>query len=115
MAKDNEKNLIRKWLHQDIDKLDPVELGEVYKFTRTLIAELNVKRKQEINEYEQLLSILNTATDDLRCVEYDEGGGDKSVGWEVVAHHSTDPKLRTVGKGQTALMALRDAYVMVGL
>jgi len=40
MAKDDEKNLIREWLHQDIDKLDVTEVGTVYKFTRTLIAEV---------------------------------------------------------------------------
>jgi hypothetical protein len=69
------------------------------------------KRRRVSNSLHWLVERLENETCDLRCIE-EHGAMSDDVGyhWEVVEHHMSEPRERTIGYGRTIIEALRDAF-----
>ncbi len=57
------------------------------------------------------LAILEQETCDLRCVDLPAfGANDYDFEWVVIQHHMAEPQEREIGRGKTAIEAIKDAF-----
>lgn len=59
---------------------------------------------------EELIDRLEDEGCDLRCINMSTGGGDYDFAWIIISHYMTKPKEREIGRGDTVIDALRDAF-----